>query len=90
MHIENICAQFSEANLRKMSWIQLLKLFSTHANAMNHCQFMELLTEIEDNDCPFFAKAYWLTCRGALQRFSVQYFLNKIQDFLKAKGIPAK
>ena len=73
-----------------MSWIQLLKLFSTHANAMNHCQFMELLTEIEDNDCLFFAKAYWLTCRGALQRFSVQYFLNKIQDFLKAKGIPAK
>lgn len=74
MHIENICAHFSEANLRKVSWIQLLKLFGTHANAMSHCQFMELFTEIEDNDRLVFANTYWLSCRRALKRFIVQYF----------------
>lgn len=58
IHIENICAQIFEANIRKVSWIQLLKLFCTHANAMTHCQFMNLLTEIEENALLFPASAY--------------------------------
>ena len=58
MNIENICAQVFEANIGQVSWIQLLRLFCTHANAMTHCQFMTLLTEIEDNDLLFSASAY--------------------------------